>query len=136
MSEIKIAIAKMEKGKVFDKKYETTLPPIMKAAMEKAFRSSEIKKALADGSKSFTVDATINSLTQTPKGTVTRLDMNVTMVVSDSDSAFGFLKGNGNIPEADTKRLDGDVKALVEAVLAKMITKDVSKAVEARIAKT
>jgi hypothetical protein len=131
---VEVSIVKVQNA--FEKKYETTLPPKMKAAMERAIKSStNMQKPPNDKLKRFTLDATVTDLTKSGEDASTQVAAKLSMVLSDKDRAFGFLSGNGKVPKANPKKIDDDVEALVESLLEDLVKDKVSKAIKDRLAK-
>jgi hypothetical protein len=132
-----VCVAKMGVTNAFDNKYKTSLPNSMKATVEKAINSSRsftTKPPTDKNATGFYMDGNLVSLDKTEKGQAITLSAQMSMQLAEwpKKSMFGFLKGEGKIPNANPKDLDGDVRALVESVLSDLVNKKVIPALEAR----
>jgi len=127
-------VANMKVDKTFDNKYKTSLPKVMKAAAEAAIKSSSnmtTQKPTGSGFKTYSLDATVTSLTCTADV----LEAQVSMAVSEDDHMFGMLNGKSKLPSKNPKERDDDVEDLVKAVITDLIKKQVDGAIKSKLPK-
>ena len=127
-----VVIANMKVEKVFDNKYKTILPKEMKKAAEAAVKGSNAltaQKPSKNQAKTYSLDATVTSLTQSGN----MFEAKLSMALSEEDFMFGFPTGHGKT--AVTKDPEGDVVFLVGKIITDMITTDVAKAIQGRLPK-
>jgi hypothetical protein len=129
-----VIAATMKVDKTFDNKYKTNLPKAMKAAVEAAIKSSSTmttQKPTGKGFKTYSLDATVTSLTQSGNN----LEAKLSMVLSEDDHMFGFMNGGAKLQNSNPKKVDDDVAELVGDVIDSLIKDKVSKAIQQQIAK-
>src|SRR5262245_55100048 len=131
---VEVATANVENA--FDKKYKTTLPPKMKAAVESAIKSSpNMQKPPNDKSRRFSLDATVTSLTKTGEDNSIEVEAKLSMALSEKSRILATLSGSRKVLGANPKKIDDEVEELVRDLLEGVIKDKVSKAVKDRTAK-
>lgn len=117
-----VCVAPMSAKDVFDNKYKSTMPKVMKAAAEAAVNSSS--KLTTDPPKDknaegFYVDGTLTSLVKDDTGKEIVLQGEVKLVLATwpKKSMFGFPSASSKLKGANPNKLDGDVQALVKALM-------------------
>jgi hypothetical protein len=126
-----VEVATLKVVKAFDKKYEKSLLPVMKTAAERAIKGSSTMQLGANAR--FSIDISVTSLACTKDEKSATLEAKVSMSVADKASMFGFPSGGGKVPNANLKKLDDDVEALVESIITDLVADKVSKAVADRV---
>lgn len=135
-----VCVSKIGVGNAFDNKYKTSLPPVIKATVEKAINASSSFTTKPPSDKSatgFLIDGNLTTLTRKDSGAAIALKAEMSMQLAEwpKKSMFGFLKGNGAIPNSSEKDLDGDVVELVKSVLQDLLDNKAIPALEARLKK-
>lgn len=129
-----VVVANMKVDKTFDNKYKTSLPKVMKAAAERAIKSSSnmtTQKPSGTDFKTYSLDATVMALTQSGNN----IEAKLSMALSEDDHMFGFLNGGAKLQNSTPKTVDKDVEELIGDVIDDLIKDKVSKAIQQKVSK-
>ncbi len=114
-------------AKIFDNKLKAKVPPMMKAATEKAIKeqkafTTEKKKA---GGKEFVVGGTITDLACEGTGPKATLSITISPLVTGSGGKISKLamKASGKVSGINTKRIEKDIEFLIDEVWRKNFMK-------------
>ena len=128
-------VAAVKVDKVFDNKYKTILPKVIKSAAEAGIADSKSgltsQKPTDKSAKTYSLDVTVSSLTFKAD----TLELFVNLVVSEENNVAGYPKGHSKLPSKNPKELDDDVEALVDGVVHSTVATTVRKTIDAFIAK-
>ena len=121
----------------FDKKYKSSLPKVIKAAVEKAINSSSklTTKPPADkNTKGFFLATSLASLDKDDKAKPATLEGQASIAVATwpDESIFATAKGSAKTQVGNPNKLDDDVAALVEDLFDDVIKRQVIKVLENR----
>lgn len=114
-------------AKIFDNKLKGKVPPMFKAATEKAIRDQKAftaDKKAADG-KEFVVGGTINEIKLEGSGPKAVLSMVMTPLVTGTGGKINQLsmKANGKVGGVNPKRIEKDIEFLVDDMWRKNFMK-------------
>ena len=129
---IYVKVGNMNVKEAYDNKYKSSLPKVMKAAAEKALKTSSkltLTEPSADGAKGFRVDATL-TLKKTSSGVTA--EVNVALINWPENTLYGNASSKATLSGTDPG--DDDVEDLVsqvmDGVLKKQIIKEFEKGVD------
>lgn len=132
-----VEVANIKVTDAFDKKYKTSLPAKIGAAVEKIINNSAnytTKQPSDKTATGFYIDGNVISIDKTDKGNTSDLDVKVSMQIADwpKKAMFGFLKGGAKVPGASAKTMDADVAEGVTDIFEDLLKKKAFPAMDAR----